>query len=151
MSNTRDLTVGIAEHLTAAGIGLSWNEEGLYPVGQTGIFTKKMPQSPDRVVTLSVVWGNDDISMPRSAPMVQIRGRGRPNDPLDVDDLLDSIETVLNGATGLTFGGLTVIQINRRIVAPLGEDENDRWERVDQYYADVDVPPTINRPEAGSW
>lgn len=151
MTDTRTFIEGLAEHLAGAGIGLSWNQSGTYPAGETGIFMKIMPQSPDRVVTLNVVWGNDDITMPRSAPMVQVRARGLPNRPLDVDDLLDPVFDVLHGATGLVLGNLTVIQINRRVVAPMGMDDSKRWERVDQYYADVDVPPTDNRPEAGSW
>ncbi|WP_350347260.1 minor capsid protein [Agromyces sp. G08B096] len=151
MSNTTVLATGLAEVLASAGIGLTWNPTGTYPAGQTGIFMKIMPQSPDRVVTINVVWAGDDITMPRAQPMIQIRGRGLPKKPLDVDDLLDPIVDVLHGRTNLPLGGLMVVQINRRVSAPLGADENGRWERVDQYYADVDVPPTINRPEGGSW
>lgn len=153
MSNTRTLLEGLAAHIAAADVGVTWNADQSipYPVGQTGIVMKIMPQSPDRVVTLNAVWGGDDITMPRSAPMVQIRARGLPNRPLDVDDLLDPIADVLHGSTYLTFGALTVIQMNRRVIVPLGMDDSKRWERADQYYLDVDVPPTINRPDAGSW
>ncbi|MGH3704203.1 MAG: phage tail terminator protein [Agromyces sp.] len=152
MSNTTALATGLAAHIAAAGIGIAWNPAGTYPAGQTGIFMKLMPQSPDRVVTINVVWGNDDITLPLSAPMVQIRGRGLPNRPLDVDDLLDPVADLLHGSTGLVFGGLRVVQMNRRVVVPMGmDDTSKRWERVDQYYLDVDVPPTSNRPEGGSW
>lgn len=151
MSNTRALTEGIAAFLAGAGIGLSWNPSGTYSGGQTGIFTKMVPQSPARVVTLTVVWGGDDVTMPSSAPMIQIRGRGVENRPLDVDDLLDGVFDVLHGRTNLVIGGLTVVQINRRVQVPLGPDENGRWERIDQYYADVAVPATTNRPNGGSW
>ncbi|MDQ0894426.1 phage tail terminator protein [Agromyces ramosus] len=152
MSNTTTLLTGLAAMIAGAGLGIAWNPAGTYPVGQTGIFMKIMPQSPDRVVTLNCVWAGDDITMPSSQPMVQIRGRGIPNRPLDVDDLLDPISDLLHGATSLVFGGVTVVQMNRRVVAPMGmDDASKRWERADQYYLDVDVPPTINRPQGGSW
>ncbi|WP_200930842.1 hypothetical protein, partial [Microbacterium sp. Leaf351] len=69
----------------------------------------------------------------------------------DVDDLLDPIFTVLHGLTGITVGSQTVIQCLRRISAPMGTDQSKRWERADQYYLDVDAPPTDLRPERGAW
>lgn len=152
MSNTTTLATGLAALIAGAGLGITWNPAGTYTAGQTGILMKVMPPAPDRVVTITVVWAGDDITMPSSQPMVQIRGRGLPNQPLDVDELLDPIADLLHGATGLVFGGITVVQMNRRVIAPLGmDDASKRWERADQYYLDVDVPPTANRPAGGSW
>lgn len=149
--NTTTLSNGLAALLAASGLGLTWNPTGGYTAGQTGVTMKLMPTTPDRVVAITVVWAGDDITMPSSQPMVQIRGRGLPNNPLDVDELLDSIADVLHGATRLTFSGITVVQMNRRVVVPMGMDDSKRWERIDQYYLDVDVPPTTNRPTGGSW
>lgn len=151
MTDTRAFLTELGEYLAGAGLGLSWNPDALYTAGQLGIWTKLMPAAPDRAVVINVVWGGDDITMPRSQPMIQIRARGAAGKPLDVDDILDPIAATLHGKTNLPLGGFMVVQINRRVVAPLGADESKRWERADQYYADVDVPPTINRPEGGSW
>jgi hypothetical protein len=110
-----------------------------------------MPASPDRVITLTAVNQGDDITMPLGQVMVQVRGRGLPNRPTDVDDLLDSIFAVLHGTTNLVFGSVTVVQMNRKVSVPMGMDDSKRWERVDQYYLDLDFPPTANRPAQGSW
>ncbi|MCU1408464.1 MAG: hypothetical protein JWM23_544 [Microbacteriaceae bacterium] len=151
MSVTSDLLNGLAQMIAGADLGVSFTPSGVYTSGQTGVFMKIMPAAPDRVVTLAAVPQGDDISMPLGQVMVQIRGRGLPNRPVDVDDLLDGIFGVLHGATNLVFGSVTVIQMNRRVSVPNGMDDLKRWERIDQYYLDVDFPPTPNRPEQGSW
>lgn len=150
MATTRDLLEGVAGTLKAAGL-VEWNADAVYAAGQTGVFMKRMPAAPDRVVVLTAVSRGDDPSMPLGQIMLQVRGRGRPNQPLDVDDLLDSIFAVLHGSTDLPFGDMTVIQCNRRITAPMGMDDAKRWERADQYYIDADYPATDNRPFGGSW
>lgn len=151
MSNTTALLDGFATLIAAEVPGILWNAGGTYTAGQTGIFRKIMPTAPDRVVTLTIVDLGDDVSMPLGQKMLQVRGRGLPNRPWDVDDLLDPIFDVLHGRTYIVIGGQTVIQCNRRVSTPMGMDDSKRFERVDQYYLDVDVPPTLNRPVGGSW
>jgi hypothetical protein len=151
MSVTSDLLTGLAVKLAAAGLGITWSPSGVYTAGQTGAWMKILPAAPDRAVVLNAVVQGDDISIPLSRVMVQVRGRGLPNKPLDVDDLMDSISDVLHGSTNLTFGTVHVTQMNRLISIPNGMDDMKRWERIDQYYLDVDVPPTANRPAGGSW
>ncbi|MCC2033068.1 minor capsid protein [Microbacterium allomyrinae] len=151
MAATRDLLTGIAELLAASGLGLSWNPAGVYPAGQTGIFMLFTPTAPDRCVVLNLVDRADDPSMPLGEKMLQVRGRGNRNDPLDVADLLDPIFDTLHGRTNLVIGGQTIIQILRRTSAPMGTDDSVRFERADQYYLDVDAAPTAIRPAGGSW
>lgn len=150
MSTTGDLVDGIAGIIVAAGLA-TFNPNGVYQPTDTGIFEKIMPAAPNRVITLTAVYQGDDITMPLGQVMVQVRGRGVPNKPRDVDDLLDPIFNILHGATYLTLGSVTVIQMNRRVSTPMGMDDSKRWERVDQYYLDVDFPATTNRPAQGSW
>lgn len=151
MASTKELLTGIAELLAGAGIGLTWNPSGVYTAGQTGIFMMFVPQSPDRCVVLSLVDTGDDPSMPLGSKMLQVRGRGARNDPLDVAEVLDPIFDVLHGRTNLVIGGQTIIQALRRVSAPLGGDSLVRFERADQYYMDVDAAPTALRPAGGSW
>lgn len=146
---TTELLEGIAGMIVAGVPGISYNPAA--PAVNNGILLKLMPANPDRLITLTAVNQGDDISMPLGQVMVQVRGRGLPNRPTDVDDLLDDVFPILHGATNLTFGSLTVIQMNRRVSVPMGYDDSKRWERIDQYYLDVDFPPTVNRPDAGSW
>jgi hypothetical protein len=149
MSVTTDLLEGIAGMIVAGVSGTSYNPAAATVNG--GILLKLMPASPDRVITLTAVNQGDDITMPLGQVMVQVRGRGLPNRPTDVDDLLDSIFDVLHGTTNLAFGSVIVVQMNRKVSVPMGMDDLKRWERVDQYYLDLDFPPTANRPAQGSW
>jgi hypothetical protein len=151
MAATKDLLTAIATLLAGAGIGLSWNPSGVYTAGQTGIFTMYMPDTPDRVVVLTLVDTDDNVTLPFGSKMLQVRGRGNRNDPLDVAELLDPIFDTLHGRMNVAAGGSVIVQILRRISAPLGADENVRFERADQYYMDVDAAPTALRPTGGSW
>ena len=82
-----------------------------------------------------------------------------PMIPLQIDPpehkkyrkLLDPIFDYLHGRTDVPLGGQTVVQILRRVSAPMGSDANHRWERADQYYSDVDAAPTALRPAGGAW
>lgn len=152
MSATTDLLTGVAVKIAAEVTPtIVYTSLGVYTAGQTGIMMKVMPATPDRVVTLALVTQGDNITQPLGNWMLQVRGRGLPGQPLDVDDLMDSIFDVLHGTQNLVFGTVTVIQMNRQVSVPMGEDTAKRWERVDQYYLDVNLPGSTNRPTAGSW
>lgn len=151
MAATKDILEGIAQLLAGAGLGLTFNANGVYTSAQTGIFFMTMPDAPDRCVTLSLVDLDDHPTMPLGSKMLQVRGRGARNNPLDVGELLDPIFDVLHARTDVALGGQTAVQILRRVSAPLGADELHRWSRADQYYSDVDAAPTALRPAGGSW
>lgn len=151
MAATKDILEGIAQLIAGAGLSITWNPAGLYTARQTGIFMMTMPDAPDRCVTLSLVDNTDDPTMPLGRKMLQVRGRGNRNDPLDVGELLDPIFDILHSRTNLVVGGQTIIQILREVSAPMGADDNHRWERADQFYMDVDAAPTLLRPVQGSW
>lgn len=150
MGATRDLLNGIAGMIVTAGIGVL-NPNGIYAANDTGILFLIMPAAPDRAITLTAVSQGDNITMPLGQVMVQVRVRGLPNNPLDALDLSDSIFGILHGAKDLTFGSVHVIQMNRKVNVPMGQDDAKRTELVDQYYLDVDAPETTLRPAGGSW
>jgi len=150
MSVLRDIVVGVAQLIDGAGLA-KFNPSGMYADSDTGIIFKVVPAKPDRVVILTAVPMSDDISMPLGQVMLQVRTRGLPNNPLDVDDLGDSIFDLLQGRTGDVFGDTTVIQMRRTTSIPNGQDAAERFERVDQLYLDIDYPPTALRPVQGSW
>jgi hypothetical protein len=152
VSVTTDILTGAAARIAAlASPTIVWSPSGTYSTGQTGIFLKLMPATPDRCVTLTLVPQGDDPSMPFGRSMLQVRGRGLPNKPTDVDDLLDSIFDVMHATTNLTFGSCQIVQMNRRSSVPMGMDDSKRWERADHYYLDVDYPATTLRPDGGFW
>ncbi|HWV46038.1 MAG TPA: minor capsid protein [Nitrospira sp.] len=150
MSVERDIVEGVAELIDAAGLA-TFHPSGVYADSETGIVFKVVPAKPDRVVILTAVPMTDDISMPLGQVMLQVRTRGLPNNPLDVDDLAGPIFDLLQGRTYDTFGDTTVIQMRRTTSIPNGQDAAERFERIDQFYLDCDVNPTVNRPFWGSW
>lgn len=151
MSAAQDLTDGVAALLAAnATPTITWHPASGYSDSETGIYRKKLPAG-GRAIAISVVFQGDDPSLPLGKVMVQLRARGSKNDPIDVDNLLDSCFDVLHGTTNLAMGACTVVQMNRSVSVPLGMDDATGWERADQYYLDVSFPPTITRPAAGSW
>lgn len=151
MGAATDIFNGVKDMLMGAGLGLSFTSTGVYMAGQTGIVAKSVPAAPDRVVTITVVPLDDELAVPSGRVMVQLRYRGLPNAPLDVDDLGDSIRPVLHGAKNLTFGTIAVQQMIREQSVPMGQDEAKRWERADQYYLDVEYPPTPLVPAGGTY
>lgn len=145
-----DLANGIATMIDAAGLA-TYRPTGVYQAAETGIFHKVLPDKPDRCVVLTAIPMTDSITEPLGLVMLQVRTRGLPNQPLDVDDLADPIFTLLHGQTNLTFGSVHVIQMYRTTSISNGQDDSKRWERIDQFYLDLDYPPTPIRPEGGSW
>ena len=148
MAAARDLLTGIAGMIADTGIGV-FNPSGVYAGTDTGIIFKNMPAKPDRAVVLTAVPLTDMTAIPVGKMLVQVRTRGLPNNPLDVDDLGDAIFDLLHGVTDKVMGSTHIIQCLRNSSVPMGVDTASRWERVDHFYIDLDYPPTVNRPENG--
>lgn len=151
MGAATDISNGIANLLASAGLGITFTPSGVYTSGQTALVMKVVPTTPDRVVVLSVIPMSDDLSAPSGQVFVQIRTRGLPNNPLDVDDLADSIRPILHGLKGLVWGSVHLVQMFRNNAVTLGQDESKRWERVDDYTLDVEYPATVLVPDGGTY
>lgn len=146
MAAARDLLTGIAQMIGTSGIGV-YNPSGVYAATDTGIIFKNMPAKPDRAIVLTAVPLTDMTMIPVGKMLVQVRTRGLPNNPLDVDDLGDAVFDLLHGVTNTTMGSTHIIQCLRNSSVPMGVDGNQRWERVDHFYIDMDYPGTPLRPE----
>lgn len=150
MGAATDLSEGFAQIIAGTGNAV-FDPTGAYGAADTGIVFKTVPAAPDRVVVLTVVPMSDDLAAPQGQVMVQVRTRGLPNNPLDVDDLADSIHPYLHGMKSVQMGSVFVVQGDRRQSVTLGQDALKRWERIDQYYLDVEYPPTDLVPEGGTY
>ena len=140
---TTDLLTGIAVYLAAGGIGATWNASGTYGVLDTGIVLGNIPQAPDRIITLTGYGVSDSPSLSDSVLGAQIRCRWGGADPRPVDDLNDSIFSILHGKTAFTLStGVVVVQALRQSTASLGQDEGRRWSMTANYYLTVHRPST---------
>lgn len=145
-----DISRGFAQMVEDSGLAV-FNEAGAYGPTDTGVVMKAVPAAPDRLVTITVVPLSDDIAAPQGQVMVQLRYRGLPNNPLDVDNLADAVKPLFHGLTNTVMGAHTVVQCDRRQSVPLGQDELKRWSRADQFYLDVEYPPTPLVPDGGTY
>jgi len=138
-----NLLTGLAVYLAAAGIGATWNASGAYGVLDTGIVLGTLPQTPDRVICLTAYGVSDSPSLSDSVLGVQVRCRWGGADPRPVDDLNDSIFSILHGKTAFTLStGVVVVQALRQSTASLGQDEGRRWSMTANYYLTVHRPST---------
>lgn len=140
-----NLLEGLAQDMAGHGIG-TWRTSGVYTAGETGILIRAVPQTPDRIITLAAYPVDSGyVGLADTTIGVQIRLRGT-TDPRDCDDLADTIFDQYDSATGLTLGGIHVVQLVRRSYTSLGQDGNQRWERSENYYLDA-MRPTANRTD----
>lgn len=143
---TSRLLAGMAEHIEGAGIGF-WDPTGAtYPDGATGIVIRTIPDRPDRLITLAAYpLGTNLPGMADHLMGVQVRLRAGP-DPRECDDLADAVFDLLDGASGLTWGGIPVKSVSRRSYTSLGQDGSRRWERSENYEIDA-MRPTSNNTD----
>lgn len=146
MTNLVDIMTGLAELLDGAGIG-DFSPTAAYAAGDTAIALKNMPADPDRAIVITAYLVDAQPAMHLDQVNVQIRTRGAPDDTTDVDVLADQVYAFCQGLTYVQLGGVTVNQMILKSSIPMGIDQNNRWERSDNYTLDVDVPATANRPQ----
>jgi hypothetical protein len=129
-----DLRQGVAAGLNTAGIGV-WRAATAYTATDTAIVLGTLPQAPDNAIALMTYPVSDDSILSDSVIGLQIRTRWTGQDSTKVDDLADLIFAYLHGKSDWTLStGVRVVQCSRQSFASLGQDENGRWERSDNYY-----------------
>lgn len=138
----RDVLRGVAEHLAASGVGF-WSESEPAPAGATLIALKRLPESPDRAVAVSVYGMDMDAVLPDVEVPVQVLARS-PGAADDVDELADDVVAAMHGVHHATWGSLRVQRCVHASTAPLGADHNGREERSDNFLI------TTLRPTGGT-
>ncbi|MBN8881713.1 MAG: hypothetical protein J0H73_05295 [Salana multivorans] len=131
MTATATILTAAAQQLHAAGVGI-YRTNGRYSADETGIVLKTLPTEPDRVIALSTyqVDPDPDPNAQVDVAMLQIRTRGIPNPPTDVDDLAEAAVAALTGHHQ-DWPGLRIQRAHTVSTLPLGADQNRRQERTD--------------------
>lgn len=143
-SFSTDLLAGVAQMLDDAGIA-TYNETGVYTAGQVGVFFSVMPDQPDRCVVLEDYGVSDQIEQAMSTRGIQFRVRGDA-DPFPVKQMRDAIFVLFHNATRFALGSVYVDQMYQHSSIALGRDQANRWIESLNFYADLDLPATVNRP-----
>ena len=132
-----NLLTGLAVALAAAGLEITYQASGTFTALQTGLVVGKVPQFPDRLVTLTSYGVADDPTLSDTITAVQVRTRAQGEDPRPVSDLDSAIFGYLQGKTSWTLStGIYVVEILRHSgPASLGQDDAKRWMLSSNYYA----------------
>lgn len=135
-----ELTQGIADLLQAAGVGTQGGSTG------TVIVDGELNPDPDRGIAINVSVSFDDAWHATGGRRCQLYLRGT-KDPRVVRSIAQQCFDVLHGIHGVRMGAVVVAHMWRTSAVSLGRDGNDRWERSDNYFVDVELPPTENQSE----
>lgn len=137
-----NLADGLGQWLATQEIG-SWAANGVYAdSNQTAIVVQAVPQSPDRLVTLTLYGIGDAANFSDSAVGLQVRTRWAGRDPRAVNNLAGRLFDALHGIEHLTVGGVHIVQVRRLSWVSLGTDGTGRWSRSDNYALDLHYPST---------
>lgn len=143
-----NLLTGLGTYLASEIDGVVFSAAGNYTDEQTGIVLGNIPQSPDRIITLTCYGGTDDPSLPRSAVSLQVRTRWGGQDKRPVDDLDDAVYSVLHASRHLVIGTgeelVHIVQCQRKSQTTLGQDVSGRWSDSSNYDVTV-LRPSANR------
>lgn len=125
------LMTGLAELLAAEGLG-TFATEGTYGVDDWGIFLGLTPDQPDRAITL-MTYPVDDKDLTTVITGVQVRFRGR-RDPREVENQCDAVYNLLHNKQHYYVNGIPIDLSWRQSGAWMGQDGNQRLERVENFY-----------------
>ena len=140
MGYQNDLLVGFAQLLADATVG-TWSTSAAYSAGDKGITLQVLPTSPDDVIALSTYPVTDDPTLSDSVTGLQVMTRQTGADPRPTNDLADSVFDQLQGLAGVDLStGLHVVFCEHRSGSLLGQDDNKRWSRSDNYYVTTHRP-----------
>jgi hypothetical protein len=137
---TANLLIGLADHISTHSVGV-WKASGAYQASDTAIVLGTIPQTPEKIIALTSYQVDESPALSTGVVGVQVRTRWSGQNPTLVDDLDDSIFSLLHGATHLHLStGVHVVQALRNSSTSLGQDANGRWERASNYYLTVHRP-----------
>jgi len=110
-----------------------WSESTPYTPDQIGIYYGAIPATPDRAIGLTLYDGGDDPQTGLAHRRVQVLFRGARNSLSGANDMASEVFRVLQRFCGAGFAS-----VSRLSMAPLGADDSQRQERVDNYLIVLD-------------
>lgn len=129
----------LATHLADEGVA-AYSPTGAYADGGLPVVVfGRMPATPDTVIVLNT-YNEQTQRAGKAAPdvFVQVRCRTAGRDPRTTEQLSDTIYRLID-RPHQQWGPVTVRDCNRVVYAPIGADENGRYERADSYRAHINL------------
>jgi hypothetical protein len=128
--NTRLMT-GVGQMLADAGLG-NFTLTGTYPDDEWAFFVGIMPDQPDRAIAL-MTYPVEDTDLTNVITGLQLRYRGL-RDPREVEDMSDAVYDLLHMRAHYEVNGTPVNLSWRQSGSWVGQDTNQRVERVENFY-----------------
>lgn len=125
------LLTGFGQLLETEGLGV-FATSGTYPDDVWGVFIGMTPDKPDRALTL-MSYPVDDSDLTNVITGVQFRMRGG-RDPREVENMSDAVYDLLHNRSHYTVNGIHIELSWRQSGAWMGQDANQRVERVENFY-----------------
>ena len=126
---------GLAQIMQSNGLGV-FSTSGTYPDDSWGLFLGLTPDQPDRAVSI-MAYPVEDTDLVTVITGVQFRLRGT-RDPREVENMSDALYDLLHNRSHFTVNGVTVELSWRQSGAWMGQDANQRVERVENFYLHAD-------------
>ncbi|QNJ57623.1 tail terminator [Streptomyces phage Keanu] len=128
--NSRLLT-GLGQLLDAEDLGV-FATSGTYPEEGWAVFIGLTPDKPDRAITL-MSYPVEDTDLTSVITGVQFRFRGG-RDPREIENQSDAVYNLLHNKEHYALNGVSVNLSWRQSGAWMGQDTNQRIERVENFY-----------------
>lgn len=128
--NTKLMT-GLAQLIHTNGIGV-FATSGTYADDVWAIFLGLTPDKPDRAITL-MSYPVEDTDLINVITGVQFRFRGT-RDPREVENVSDAIYDLIHNKSHYVVNGVPINLSWRQSGAWMGQDANQRVERVENFY-----------------
>lgn len=133
------IAAALGQHLADAGIA-RYEPDGMYPDGGLPVVVfGRMPPTPDGAIVVTT-YNEQTQRAGKAAPdvFIQIRCRTAGRDPRTTEQLSDTIYRLID-RPHQRWGQVTVRDCNRVVYAPLGADDNGRYERADSYRLHINI------------
>lgn len=142
MSFTNDMFSGLAQVLVGASVGV-YSTMTAYQSTDTAICSQLLPTTPDSAIAITFYPVSDDATLSDSVVGVQVMCRAAGSDSGPTNDLADAVFGVFQSLPDQTLpGGIQIQIMERRSGTLLGKDDDQRWIRSENYYAQVYRPAT---------
>jgi hypothetical protein len=133
---------GLAQVLATAGVG-TYKPTAAYGPTDTAIVSQVLPQAPDAAIGITFYPVSDDATLSDSVVGVQVMIRAAGSDDSATNTLADAVFGVFQSLPDQTLpGGIQVQIMTRKSGTLLGKDDEQRWMRSENYYAQVYRPAT---------
>lgn len=140
--NTKLMT-GLAQLIQAEELAV-FTTVGTYPADAWAMFIGMTPDQPDKALTL-MSYPVADTDLVTVITGVQIRLRGT-RDPREVENMSDALYDLFHNRSHYVVNGIHIELSWRQSGAWMGQDANQRVERVENFYlhADRSAPSKID-------